>query len=69
MTVWTEWDPLEEVIVGDCRPTYPGVPELDKILTETKEDLDNLASTLSALGIEVVRPQPCHRLKQIKTPF
>ena len=41
----------------------------DKVISERKEDLDNLASTLSALGIEVVRPQPCHRLKQIKTPF
>ena len=56
MTVWTEWDPLEEVIVGDCKPTYPGVPELDKILTETKEDLDNLADYLSKLGIKVHRP-------------
>jgi len=56
VTVWTEWDPLEEVIVGDCKPTYPGVPELDKILTETKEDLDNLANYLTKLGIQVHRP-------------
>lgn len=56
MTVWTEWDPLEEVIVGDCKPTYPGVSELDKILTETKEDLDNLANYLTRLGIRVHRP-------------
>lgn len=56
MTVWTEWDPLEEVVVGDCNPTYPGVPELDKILSETKEDLDNLANYLSKLGIRVHRP-------------
>ena len=51
MSVWTDWDPLEEVIVGDCYA--PG--ELDwsvdpalqqsfnTVLAETKQDLDNLA--------------------------
>lgn len=66
MTIWTEWDPLKEIIVGD---SYQAgdlsslVPSesryyLDKIFDETKEDLDNLASYLSkTFNITVHRPK------------
>ena len=47
MSVWTDWDPLEEVIVGDCYE--PGTlnwfiePDLqdsfNKILLETKQEI------------------------------
>jgi hypothetical protein len=65
MAVWTDWDPLEEVIVGDCYA--PGdldwfiEPELqnefNSILEETKQDLDNLAVVLQQLGVQVHRPR------------
>ena len=66
MSCWTEWDPLEEVIVGDSFL----IDDLDwqlppstkdkfaKILEETKEDLDGLARKLDYLGIKVYRPNP-----------
>jgi hypothetical protein len=64
MSVWTNWDPLEEVIVGNCPaksdPAWDLDPRardlFDEILFETKEDLDNLASTLESLGVKVFRP-------------
>jgi glycine amidinotransferase len=64
MSVWTNWDPLEEVIVGDCPNKSseswnlePRARELfDEILFETKEDLDNLANKLTSLGVKVFRP-------------
>jgi glycine amidinotransferase len=65
VSVWTNWDPLEEVIVGDCYA--PGdldwfiAPELQEsfntILEETKQDLDNLAQLLQRLGVRVHRPK------------
>jgi N-dimethylarginine dimethylaminohydrolase len=65
MSVWTNWDPLEEVIVGDCYE--PGSldwyiePKLqsdfNKILDETKQDLGNLAKLLTTLGVQVHRPK------------
>lgn len=64
MSIWTDWDPLEEVIVGDCYS--PGelnwlvAPELKDslniILRETKEDLNDLAQLLTNLGAKVHRP-------------
>lgn len=60
--IWTNWDPLEEVIVGNCT-TSSNVADskvkslLDLILTETKEDLDNLAEYLTKMGIKVHRPK------------
>ena len=59
--IWTEWDPLEEIIVGVCPPDgfYDTVvrdprclPLLNTILRETKEDLDNLSNMLMAMGIK-----------------
>ena len=65
MSVWTDWDPLEEVIVGDCYA--PGAldwfiePALqdsfNTVLAETKQDLDALAGLLQQLGVKVHRPQ------------
>jgi len=60
--IWTNWDPLEEVIVGNCTTSCnvadPKVKSLmDLILTETKEDLDNLADYLSKMGVKVHRPK------------
>lgn len=66
MTCWTEYDPLKEVIVGDCND--PGdfdwfldervKSKFNLILEETKEDLQNLSEYLSGLGICVHRPNP-----------
>jgi glycine amidinotransferase len=65
MSVYTEWDPLEEIIVGDCYS--PGdldwcIPPdqrsaFDTMLMETKSDLDYLAHTLQTLGAKVHRPK------------
>ena len=62
--IWTNWDSLEEVIVGDSY--QPGdldwvidpaiKDEFNTILRETKEDLDNLAVVLTNLGVKVHRP-------------
>lgn len=64
MSIWTNWDPLEEVIVG--RSYSPGQLDwaLDPaikdnfniLLKETEEDLDNLAKCLINLGVTVYRP-------------
>lgn len=64
MSVYTEWDPLEEIIVGDCYS--PGdldwcipldhIDEFNNILLETKSDLDKLATLLTTLGVKVHRP-------------
>lgn len=62
--IWTNWDPLEEVIVGDSYQPGdldwvidPAIKnEFNTILRETKEDLDNLAVVLTNLGVKVHRP-------------
>lgn len=64
MSIYTEWDPLTEVIVGnsyqsgdlDWALKDPSKKLFNKILDETKEDLDNLANYLSKMGIKVYRP-------------
>lgn len=66
MAVWTEWDPLEEVIVGDCflydqlnwDLPQSTASKFQLILEESKEDLDNLANYLVNLGVKVRRPTP-----------
>lgn len=60
--IWTEWDPLKEIIVGDCF-TSTDNPGLKIILEETKEDLQALADYLMVLGIKVHRPNICHNHK------
>ena len=66
MSIYTNWDPLEEVIVGNCNTEIPlgwnieseARPLINRILQETKEDLDNLAKILQGLGVKVHRPIP-----------
>ena len=65
MSVWTDWDPLEEVIVGNCYA--PGdldwcipaehLDAFNRILFETKEDLDSLEVLLTSLQVKVHRPK------------
>jgi len=55
MSIWTNWDPLKEVIVGDC-PAGASRNNLALILQETKEDLQNLSDYLTKLGVTVHRP-------------
>lgn len=61
---YTSWQPLEEVIVGNC---YPGHYfdfidnknvrlQLEQILNETEEDLNNLQKTIEQYGATVKRP-------------
>jgi len=62
MSCWTEWDPLEEVIVGDCYSTVDGVESrqkdaLNQILEETKEDLNGLVKLLESFNVKVHRPE------------
>lgn len=71
---YTEYDPLESVIVGD---TYsPGdvdhllknnATQFNKILGETKQDLDSLAEFLKKGNIHVERPV-LHRYDSVKMP-
>lgn len=60
MTIYTNWDPLEEVIVGNCNTTSSLTGKakylFDVILNETKEDLDNFAEYLTKLNVKVYRP-------------
>jgi glycine amidinotransferase len=71
---YTEYDPLESVIVGD---TYsPGdvdhllgdnTAQFNRILEETKQDLDQLADFLKQGNVEVLRPT-LHRYDPVKMP-
>ena len=63
VNAWNGWDPLRQVILGDCwQPDmFDDVrdPELrdmlQKILYETKEDLAGIKKTLEDLGVDVVQ--------------
>lgn len=64
--IWTNWDPLKEVIVGDCYdPSWTDNPQLKIILEETKEDLQNLADYLAKLNVKVHRPTVTNFQKEI----
>lgn len=73
MSVWTEWDPLEKVIVGDCydpgaldwfiEPAFQD--EFNTILSETKLDLDNFSILLQDLGVQVYRPRVFNYSKHV----
>ena len=73
MSVWTDWDPLEQVIVGDCyKPgdldwfVEPSLQdEFNTILEQTKHDLDNLTALLQDLGVKVYRPRVFNYSHQI----
>jgi glycine amidinotransferase len=63
--VYTEFDPLEEVIVadsyvpGDLDHLFPdkSLSSFNRILEETKEDFDALADFLTKGGVKVSRPE------------
>lgn len=63
--VYTEFDPLEEIIVadsyvpGDIDHLFPdkSLSSFNKILEETKEDFDRLANFLTSGNIKVHRPE------------
>lgn len=63
--IYTEYDPLEEVIVadsylpGDLDHLFPNksLSNFNRILEETKQDFDKLADFLKQGGIKVHRPQ------------
>lgn len=62
--IYTEYDPLQTVIVGDTYApgdmdhllTAGNITQFNKILEETKQDLDALADFLKQGQIEVLRP-------------
>jgi len=62
--IYTEYDPLESVIVGDTYDpdqvsqllNHPNPSKFNRILEETKRDLDRLAQFLKQGNIEVMRP-------------
>lgn len=65
MSIFTEFGKLKKVIVGNCPIKVDSNIDLNKfqenllnkILLETKEDLDFLEKTLIRLGVEVYRPE------------
>lgn len=88
---YTEWDPLEEVVVGRLAggvfPTWQasmsatmppsswrlfkgkgGSPLPEAQVQAAEEELDELAATLEAEGITVVRPEPTDHSASFSTP-
>jgi glycine amidinotransferase len=55
MSIYTNWDPLEVVIVGSLG-NHPIDPSVTQIFEETKEDLENLCDFLKKFGVVVLRP-------------
>ena len=63
--VYTEYDPLEEIIVadsyapGDLDHLFPNnsLSSFNRILEETKQDFDHLSDFLTQGGITVTRPE------------
>lgn len=63
VSVYCQYDPLEEVWLGDCYPAefyYEFKPEIrsvfEHITDMTRNDLDRFEQTLKSLGIRVRRP-------------
>lgn len=58
------WPVMDPVFARESEKTtwtetpVPRGPVLQRIIEETNEDLDGLATTLMSLGVEVVRPDP-----------
>ncbi|MEZ4436942.1 MAG: inosamine-phosphate amidinotransferase 1 [bacterium] len=76
-----EWDPIEEIIVGDPSfgrwpagdlgferaargDAFPTGPLPERVIEETREDIEAFVEVLTGLGIRVrrARPQPPHAL-------
>lgn len=74
--MYTEFDPLQEVIVGDSYLpgdldhllTIKNLSGFNKILQETKQDLDNLSWILQSHNIKVHRPEIHRYDESIKMP-
>lgn len=82
--VHNEWDPVEEIIVGNA--AYAGIPEgdlglaltresgkkpfkfPDQLIEETEEDIQKIIGELVKLGIRVRRPTPQKLEGKFKTP-
>lgn len=74
--IHTEFDPLQEVIVGDCYA--PGdmdhflpkesISSFNRILEETKQDLNNLADFIKKSNIKVHRPEVLKYTNSIEMP-
>ena len=66
--IYTEYDPLESVIVGDTYApgdvdhllTAGNTTQFNRILEETKQDLDLLADFLKQGNVQVLRPDVHH---------
>lgn len=73
--IYTEYDPLETVIVGDTYApgdvdhllTTGNTAQFNQILEETKQDLDALANFLKQGNIEVLRPH-VHKYNHVTMP-
>ena len=74
--IYTEYDPLESVIVGDTYDpdqvsqllNHPNPSKFNRILEETKQDLDQLAQFLKQGNIEVMRPDVYQYYDPINMP-
>ena len=63
VNAWNGWDPLKQVVLGNCFAPefFEDVGDhklrdlLQQILYETIEDIDNIQKTLEDLGVDVVR--------------
>lgn len=63
--IWTEWDKLTEIIVGDVYDDISKFPIDDnefkegmhRILEETREDLNRLAKLIESFNVKVHRPK------------
>ncbi|MGV9883505.1 inosamine-phosphate amidinotransferase 1 [Streptomyces sp. NPDC003006] len=60
--VHSEWDPLEEIVVGHAGYGRPEIvsplPYPDRMVKEAEEELENLCEELRGLGVRVRRPLP-----------
>jgi len=75
---WNGWDPLKQVVLGNCPPPelFEEVKDsklrdlLQKLLYETREDLDNFQKILEDLGVEVVRlPEHARSADDLDSPI
>lgn len=74
LQIYQHWDPLQACVVGSCWPPefFSYVQDsklrnlLEKIVTETQEDLDALAQFIESRGVQVFRPDvgQWHKIKE-----
>ena len=73
--IYTEYDPLQSVIVGDTYSpgdvdhllTKGNIKQFNHILEETKQDLEALSTFLTKGGVEVYRPN-VYKYNAVKMP-